>query len=107
MTQFMGESPAEILVMSLEGTGFQSPANFVRQVSRLFGQAALAMYAAILRTIRDPSWIAEAGAGVAHYSARTGGLGESEVGRLDTYEERSVLLHDHRNQDDFSEEDAH
>ncbi len=106
LTEFMGETPAEILVMGMSEAGFRSPAQFVREVSAVFGHGAAGMYSAILSTARDPSWIAR-GDGTVRYRPRTGGLAPTEVGSLVQDDERTLYLHDHRDPDDFSEEDPH
>jgi len=105
LADFMGEATAQILVMGISEGGFKSPAQFVREVSKVFGQGALPLYTAILRTASDPAWIPQ-GDGTIHYKARTGGLGANETGAAPA-EERTLYLHDQRDPDEFSEEDPH
>ncbi len=107
LTELMGEAPTEILIMSLGDAGFRSPAQFVGMVSEIIGQGAPHLYSAILRTAEDPAWLAERATRPVQNRARTGGLDPNEVGRLPDAEKRTVYLHDHRDPDEFSEEDPH
>jgi len=105
LAQLMGESPAEILVMGVSEAGFRSPAQFVREVSKVFGGGASSMYSAILSTAKDPEWLFGLD-GIAPYRPRTGGLDPNALGALPG-DGRSFYLHDQRDPDEFSEEDPH
>ena len=103
LTDFMGETPAEILVMGISDTGFRSPAQFVREVSKTFGHGSAPMYEAILSTAASPAW---QGRTEPQLRARTGGLAPGEVGSL-VESARTTYMHDQRDPDEFAEEDPH
>jgi hypothetical protein len=103
----MGEGPAQVLVMAISDDGFRGPAQFIREVEQVFGRDVLPIYSAILKAAKDPDWLHDMHARPAQYEARTGGLAPTVIGRLDQGEkERDFYLHDHRQPDDFSEEDS-
>jgi len=107
LTEFMGESPAQVLVMGVSEEGFRSPAQFVREVSNIFGRGAVPMYTSIIAASEDPMNLVENGDGTVMYKPRMGGLNPSEMGSVVDGSDRSYYLHDHRDPDDFAEEDLH
>ena len=102
----MGATPAQVLVMGLTSEAFRSPAQFIREVSRVFGQGGVPMYSAIIAASEDPDNLVDDAGRTVVYKARGGGLVANELGRIGE-RERPIYLHDQRDPDDFAEEDLH
>jgi|SRR5450759_623362 hypothetical protein len=102
--RFMGETPAEVLFLSIGDAALDNPALFVKELSRMFGKGSVPICNAVLKVAEQPSWLAQRETQAAEIMSAMSAHDPSST--AESQDRRTTFLHDHRIRDNFSEEDA-
>ena len=102
--RFMGETPAEVLLLSIGDAALDNPALFVKELSRMFGKGSVPICNSILKVAERPSWLEQRETQAAEIMTAVSAADPGSD--TESQDRRTTFLHDHRSSDRFSEEDA-
>ena len=101
LRRILGESPSEVLLMTMNVRALEEPRVFVSTLSRLFGVGARSVFMSIESYVGEALQARRTAAtGQSAYSTLASGIGLGK-GPAATDGHRTRLLHDHRIKDEF------